>query len=474
MTKDKKQFVCDVAIVGGGLSGMLAAVRLTRGGKKVMVFEKNPDDRYICNSRLTAGIWHCAQADILSKPDFLEERIAIATGGAARPDLARAVATDGIRAVRFMQEVGIRFIKGPMDYQSFMLSPPTITPQGRQWEGRGGDVMLRTFEADMNERGGQLHRGYAVTHLIESGDQVVGLEGQMHSGEFFQVKANSVVIADGGFQANPDLIKGPITQSPDRVFQRNAKTGMGEGMRMAQKVGAKLSDLRGFYGHVLSKDAFTNDKLWPYGWLDFVLAAGIVVGKKGDRLFDEGLGGVEAANAIAALSDPLDAIVIADENIWNDAGTFNILPPNPRMVDAGGTLIKANSIEELAQLAVIDPANLAIIISNYNQAIQNNQTKNLLPTRSVEKFKAVPIQKAPFYAIPVCAGITYTMGGICIDADARVLNDQELPIRGLYAVGCASGGLEGGVKKGYVGGLVKSSVTGLRAAEHILGQARVS
>jgi fumarate reductase flavoprotein subunit len=333
--------------------------------------------------------------------------------------------------------------------------------------------MLRTFEADMNERGGQLHRGYAVTHLIESGDQVVGLEGQMHSGEFFQVKANSVVIADGGFQANPDLIKGPITQSPDRVFQRNAKTGMGEGMRMAQKVGANLSDLRGFYGHVLSKDAFTNDKLWPYGWLDFVLAAGIVVGKKGDRLFDEGLGGVEAANAIAALSDPLDAIVIADENIWNDAGTFNILPPNPRMVDAGGTLIKANSIEELALLAGIDPINLATIISNYNQAIQINQTNNLLPTRSVEKFKAVPIQKAPFYAIPVCAGITYTMGGICIDADARVLNDQELPIQGLYAVGCASGGLEGGVKKGYVGGLVKSSVTGLRAAEHILGQASV-
>ena len=66
------------------------------------------------------------------------------------------------------------------------------------------------------------------------------------------------------------------------------------------------------------------------------------------------------------------------------------------------------------------------------------------------------------------------MGGICIDADARVLNDQELPIQGLYAVGCASGGLEGGVKKGYVGGLVKSSVTGLRAAEHILGQASVS
>jgi fumarate reductase flavoprotein subunit len=51
-----------------------------------------------------------------------------------------------------------------------------------------------------------------------------------------------------------------------------------------------------------------------------------------------------------------------------------------------------------------------------------------------------------------------------------VLDTAGAPIDGLYAVGCASGGLEGGQTKGYVGGLVKSSVTGLRAAEHIVGQ----
>jgi fumarate reductase flavoprotein subunit len=135
---------CDVAVVGAGISGMISAVRSAQGGRRVIVFEKTTDERYVCNSRLTAGIWHCCQMDVLSDPGGLEAKILEVTGGAARPDLARAVATDAVRAIRYMQSIGIRFIKGPMAYQTFMLSPPTITPQGRQWEGRGGDVMLRT------------------------------------------------------------------------------------------------------------------------------------------------------------------------------------------------------------------------------------------------------------------------------------------------------------------------------------------
>ena len=59
------------------------------------------------------------------------------------------------------------------------------------------------------------------------------------------------------------------------------------------------------------------------------------------------------------------------------------------------------------------------------------------------------------------------MGGIAIDGDSRVLDTNDNPITGLYAAGCATGGLEGGEHVGYVGGLSKSSTTGFRAAEHI-------
>jgi fumarate reductase flavoprotein subunit len=84
-------------------------------------------------------------------------------------------------------------------------------------------------------------------------------------------------------------------------------------------------------------------------------------------------------------------------------------------------------------------------------------------------FRAWPIAAAPFYAVPVCAGITYTLNGIAIDEWSRVLNRRRSVMRGLYAAGSATGGLEGGERVGYVGGLCKAAVTGLRAGEHIAG-----
>ena len=461
-------YTCDVAVIGGGLSGMIAAVRSAMGGRSVLVFEKTPDDRYVCNSRLTAGIWHCCQTDIQSDPALLEERIQQVTGGAARPDLAKAVASDALRAVRWMQSVGIRFIKGPYDYQSFMLSPPTITPQGRQWEGRGGDVMLRTFEAELNKHKGKILRGHRAVELVKQGDRVVGFSGETAEGGRFSVAAGAVVIADGGFQANPELTRGPVTTDPSRILQRNAATGMGDGMKMVQAAGGAVADLRGFYGHVQSRDALTTDKLWPYTWLDFLIVAGLIVHSDGKRFVDEGEGGVHVANTMAQSPDPLDSTVIADDRIWNERGTFNLLPPNPRLEQNGGTVIRANTLEELAAKAGLDPAGLVAQVKAYNEALKSGSLASLVPPRSTHKFEAFPIEKAPFYAFPAVAGITYTMGGISIDGTTRVLNAEGSPLAGLYAVGCSTGGLEGGERKGYVGGLVKSSVTGLRCAEAIL------
>jgi len=459
---------CDLVVIGAGVSGLVAALRAAQGGRRVLVLEKLSEERYVCNSRLTTGVWHCCAMDLLSEPEKLEARIMEVTGNYARLDLARAVATDGVRSVRWMQQAGVRFMKGPFDYQSFVLSPPALTAQGRQWEGRGGDVMLRTLEAELAKLGGRVLRGHRATRLDGNGEAIQGLSGKTAAGASFSVQASAVVIADGGFQANTQLLQGAVTPRPEAIFQRNARTGMGDGLAMARDAGAQITDLRGFYGHVLSADVFDNDKLWPYPYLDYVIGAGLIVDRHGRRFTDEGRGGVAVANAMGAGEDPSGKIVIADSCIWNESGTQRLLSPNPTLVNNGGTLHRANSIAELATLCGLDPSNLVAMIDTYNAALKADRGLELSPPRSAGKQKPVPIETAPFYAIPACAGITYTMGGIAINAAAQALAVDDSPIAGLYAVGCAAGGLEGGEKCGYVGGLVKSSVTGLRAAEHFL------
>jgi fumarate reductase flavoprotein subunit len=263
------------------------------------------------------------------------------------------------------------------------------------------------------------------------------------------------------------LLKEYVTREPAKIRQRNAQTAMGDGLKMARAVGAQLTGMNRFYGHLLMQDAMTNDDLWPFPVMDDLCVAGVMVDNSGARFVDEGLGGVYLANHVAGLADPLSTTVIFDHAIWEGPGKAFITPANPLIITNGGTVHKANDIATLAQKVGLPAQTLEQTVAQYNAAVDAGTTAQLSPTRTTSGHKAMPIRTAPFYAARLAAGITYTMGGIAIDTHSRVLDADNNPITGLYAAGCATGGLEGGDAVGYVGGLSKSSTTGFRAAEHI-------
>src|SRR6185436_21163940 len=140
-----------------------------------------------------------------------------------------------------------------------------------------------------------------------------------------------------------------------------------------------------FYGHVLSRDAMTNDKLWPYPYLDSLATAGIVVDAKGDRFVDEGRGGVYIANAIAKLPDPLSAVVVFDSAIWQGAGRAGLIAPNPHLTAAGGTLVTGVDLEALARNLGMDPSRLVDSVRVYNEAIATDEASKLEPPRGTTR-----------------------------------------------------------------------------------------
>lgn len=248
-------------------------------------------------------------------------------------------------------------------------------------------------------------------------------------------------------------------------MQRNAGTGCGDGARMAQAAGAKLSGMNRFYGHLLYRDAMSSDKFWPYPTLDFLASGGIVVDGRGRRFVDEGHGGTHIANAVAALDDPLSATIIFDAAIWEGPGREYELPPNPHVIEAGGRLIEAQTLHDLAGRIGVPAEALQSTVVDFNAKLASGSLERLDPVRSAHAFRPWSIEKAPFLAMPLCAGLTYTMGGIATDSEGRALREDGAPIPGLFAAGCAAGGLEGGDFTGYTGGLSKSAVFGLRAGE---------
>jgi fumarate reductase flavoprotein subunit len=306
--------------------------------------------------------------------------------------------------------------------------------------------------------------GTRATALRIEGGLCTGVEAS-HAGADLTLSAGAVVIADGGFPGDKELFRRHIGPSPERVLQRHAGTAVGDGLRMAERAGAALTRLDRFYGHLLSRDAMDDEGLWPYPQIDAVATAGIVVDPEGRRLLDEGLGGISITNDLARLDDPLCATVICDAAIWDTAGRAAQIPPNPQLVEGGGTLHEADTIEAIAALAGIEPATLRATVEAYNEAVRNGRAGELSPLRSTKSGAPRPIETSPFYAIPICAGITNTFGGIAIDGHGRVRRPDGSIIGGLYAAGGCTGGLEGGGALGYVGGLIKACVFGLRAGE---------
>lgn len=456
----------DVVIVGGGLAGLVAAARATEFGLSVAVLEKGEGERYPCNARMSGGVFHVAFNDIKSSPAMLRAAIDTATAGSAEPGPAQAVADKAGALVDWLGKQGARFIRTKVAWQNYILAPPRPLRAGIDWIGRGPDVLLRQLVGNIEKRGGKVHLGTRAASLIMQDGRCVGVATEK-AGRMLTFSARAVVLADGGFQSNMETLRQHITPAPAKLKQRGGVTGTGDGLRMARDAGAAITALDRFYGHLLCRDAMYSDAVWPYPELDGIATASILVNDQGDRFLDEGRGGVWIANTIAKQADPLCATIIFDSKIWEGPGRSARIPANPTLETAGGTIHRAPSLAALAEKAGVPAAALETTVVNYNAAVRDNSFATLVPARSPEKFAPWLIEAAPFFAIPVCAGITYTMGGIRIDADARVLRDDGSAIDGLYAAGTTTGGLEGGEPAAYLGGLTKSGVHGLCAAEHI-------
>jgi len=460
----------DMAVVGGGLAGLSAANRALDLGLSVLLLEASPDTDNLCASRLSGGLFHVAYRSVTAPVEELIAKLTAATQGHVAPHLARAIAGNALRTIDWLAANGVAFttIEPDQGWRDRVTAPLGFYDQSHMvWEGLGADVMLKTLVARVEARGGRILRGARAQSVEADGAGVKGLVFEQ-AGVAHRVAARAVVLADGGFQGNQDMLREFVSPHPERIKLRGPAAGQGDGIRMARALGAGLVGMPYFYGHVLSADALTNDRLCPFPFVDFLAAAGMLVDDRAERFVNESKAGVFMANAMARHRDGR-ATVIFDEAIWDTAGRVFFCPPNPNLVDAGGTLHRADTLEELALLAGLDPAALVASVAKRNAALAAGELQGAPDERGALKYQPVMIGNAPYYAAPACACITHTTGGVLVDDAARVLRDNGTPINGLYAAGSTAGGLEGGPQTGYVGGLIKALVFGVLAAEAVAG-----
>ncbi|MAF46684.1 MAG: FAD-dependent oxidoreductase [Rhodospirillales bacterium] len=460
---------CDLAVIGAGFAGLVAAARAQQLGINATILEKQEAQSHLCNSRISSGVFSIAFHSIELPADEQVAAIRKQTGDYGDPVLIETIAANTARAAEWLRGEGIDLIDNT--YTSVggnvnqILAPARQFAQGLDWQGRGSDVAMRKLESNFVDLGGKMVRGARVQSLLSEAGKIEGVEYTLND-KTETLKTPAVVIADGGFQANPEMLAEYVCDKPEEINLRAAASACGDGLRMAAAVGARLTGLGPFYGHLQHRDAMSNDNLWPYPSLDAIAVASILVNARGRRFADEGGGGILLANVVAKLAEPLETWVVFDDDIWNLQGKSPPVAANPYLLSAGGKVYSANSLDQLCTQTGLPAETLGETVAAHNAAVGSGDLSALSPARSEDRGKAQAILTPPFYAIPVCAGITNTMGGIEVDRDARVILQSGEPMNGLYAVGGSGGGIEGGPKAGYIGGLAKAFVTGLMAAEH--------
>jgi len=454
----------DVVVVGAGIAGLSAALRMVESDLDVVLVEQGAGPDYPCNSRMTGGAFHVAMGAVERDPDEVVGVMSKA-GSASDPELIRAIAATAPRVIAWLRGHGVPFIRGgPLPWQRWVLAPPNLARPGYDFRGRAGDHALRTLTRAFLRRGGRLYTGCRAVAIRRDGDVVRGVELEAADGPEFAA-CRAVLLADGGFQADRELVNRHIAPHPDLVVARGGASGRGDGLRMAQAIGAATSDLTAFYGHLLARESLANSRLSPFPFVDYLALAGIMVDGEGRRPFDEGRGGVHLANLVARRTSRDPIHVVFDQRAWEGAGRAPNCPCNPYLARERSGLVVETDLAALAVKIGVDVDGFLATIAGYNAALAAKRQHLLVPPRSTDRVVPLPIAEPPYFAIPVCAGLTYTMGGVITDAAGRVVDADRRAIPGVYAAGTTVGGIEGGARIGYMGGLARSVATALLAAD---------
>jgi fumarate reductase flavoprotein subunit len=438
----------DLLVIGAGFAGLAAANRAAAIGLSVTVIEAAAEAAPN-NSRIATGVLHVAfrHPGRTPAPD-LESHLDAILGEGESTALRAVTAQNAAAVFQWLQAEGAEISE--VDYGKGVL--PILAPQrqftaGLDWQDTGCERFLLRLRGNLERRDGRLEFGRSATSITRQGDRFVTMLADQGA-----IASPAILLADGGFQADANLVGRFLTPAPGRIKLR-AISGRGDGIRLAEALGADLVGMENFYGHLLSIDALQRDDLWPYPNIDSVATAGLLVDRAGHRVGAAGDNAIWITNLVARRADPLDCLALCDDVAWKGAVARDFVPPNPVLRNLGATLYEAATLEALAELAGIDRDGLLATAAQANTAAHP------------------PLGVPPFRAVPVCAGVTSTMGGLRVDAAGQVLDRDGAVLPGLYAAGSCLGGYEGGARAGYSGGLMKAFISGWLAGGAVGGAA---
>ncbi|WP_304248761.1 flavocytochrome c [Limosilactobacillus gastricus] len=428
---DQIKATYDAVIVGSGGTGLTAAIQAHELGLDVAVFEKNVELGGNTN-RASSGM-NAAETNVQlhhgvidNVADFYRETYK--DGGKLNDkDMLGYFVYHSAPAISWLADHGIKLdditVTGGMSKKR-THRPASMAPIG--------GFLVKSLLNVAAQQNIPVFNETKVDQLLQDATgRVNGIKLSL-DGHSQEVKAKAVILATGGFGASkaymkryrPDLIDYKTTNQPGAT---------GDGLELAEEVGAELMQMDLIQVHP------TVQQDHPHVYLigEAVRGEGaILVNAQGQRFVNELNTRKIVSNAITALPEH-SAYLIFDQGIRDRVKAIEFY-------DKTGLVEHGDTVEALAQTLKMDPTVLKQTVSDWNQAVQDQNDEQFGRTTGMER----DISKPGFFAIHIAPAIHYTMGGLHIDSKTHVLDGNGDVIEGLYAAGEVAGGLHGNNRVG--------------------------
>ena len=453
----------DVVVVGAGLAGFCAALSATEAGARVLLIEKQ--GKAGGSTVLSGGFFAFADTPeqaaqgVSDSAELLLDDLRSVAGDEADEALIAAYSRGQNQLYRWLVRLGTSFA-------DLELSAGQSVPRSHRTDP---DALIGRLSHCFTEAGGTVLYDTRAIRILRPRPEgpVTGLV--VASGEGEQaIEASAVVLTTGGFVWSDDLL-GNFAPHQKAALRVGGLGNTGDGLRMAWQLGAAFRDMgqiKGTFGAHPETRPERHEIM-----LAFYLGA-VMVNRQGRRFIDESVSYKLLGDACLAQMPDRMAFQVLDQTIFENSPPgvplFDLRPALDR-----GLLIRADTLEALAEKCGTDAAALKETIALYNADVEKGRDSAFGRDGLCNHAGAlVPIAKPPFYAYPSTTVLLATYCGLTIDPHARVIDIAGRPIEGLYAAGEIAGGFHG---VAYMTGssLGKSAFFGRVAGQSAAALARV-
>ena len=428
VVKEDKTIDTQLVIVGAGGAGMAAAIMAQQAGLDFVLLEKMP---YVGgNTTKATGGMNAAETHY-QKEQGIEDSVELFAADTMKgghnindPALVQTLAEQSAGAIDWLDSIGANLPK-----ISFSGGASTNRIHAPADGSAVGNYLVDKFSAKLKELGVEIMLNTKATELIMADGKVTGVKAESPDANY-TITCSAVILATGGFGANEDMytqyrpdLKGTVTT--------NAPGATGDGIVMAQAVGAALVDIEQIQLHP------TVEQTTSMLITESVRGDGAILVNQSGKRFTNELLTRDAVSAAELAQEGCYAYILFDQHLRDNLKAIEKYVTN-------GLTVQDDTIEGLAAKLNIDPAALAQTLADWNEAVRNQNDAEFGRTTGMDNDLTTP----PYYAIKIAPGIHHTMGGVKINTSAEVISTEGKAIPGLFAAGEVTGGVHGSNRLG--------------------------